>query len=197
MAAVGWPHADPFLGLLLALVLGIAVSLLWPHLLRVGAAYSVSDLRAVRSAFELVGVRGKKVYDLGCGTGDVLRIVEDMGGIGIGVEIDPVRWLICRLRARRSRVILGDMYRVPLCDADIIYVFQWPSVNRRLALKILSEARPDTVVVSYYWEMPMLTPIHIDRDKRIYVYRVGTPNRAAQPTPLHNGKTLNGGATSQ
>ncbi len=199
--AVGWFHADPLLGLLLALVLGIAVSLLWPHLLRVGAAYSVSDLRAVRSAFELVGIRGKKVYDLGCGTGDVLRIVEDMGGMGIGVEIDPVRWLICRLRARKSRVILGDMYRIHLGDADVIYVFQWPSVNRRLAAKILSEARPGTIVVSYYWEMPMLTPIHVDRDKKIYVYRVDARTGRGADTRLgvvhDNGKTLNGGGTSQ
>ncbi len=170
-------YVDPVLGLFLALVLGVAVSLLWPHLFRIGAAYSVSDLRAVRSAFELVGIRGKRVYDLGCGTGEVLRMVEDMGGVGIGVEIDPVRWLICRLRVRGSKVILGNMYRVPLSDADVIYVFQWPSVNRRLAAKILNEARPGTIVVSYYWEMPMLTPIHIDREKRIYIYRVGPPSR--------------------
>ncbi|MEM3827748.1 MAG: hypothetical protein QXP36_00820 [Conexivisphaerales archaeon] len=136
---------------------------------RLGAGYGPSDLKAVERALELVGVRGKKLYELGCGYGAVLRLASRMGAIATDVEIDPIRALICKLRCRNCKIIWGDMFEVPLGDADVVYIFQWPSVNERLAEKFNRELKEGAVVVSYRWEVPNMEPIYAEN--RIYVYR--------------------------
>ncbi|RFA96057.1 class I SAM-dependent methyltransferase [Pyrobaculum aerophilum] len=156
----------------LALVVAaIILHLLWPFLAGRGGAYSTSSVSAAEWAFRRIGVAGRRVYDLGCGYGVILALARRMGAVPIGVEIDPLRWLICSLRCR-CRVILGDMFQVPLADADVVYIFQWPSVNARLAEKFLSELRPGAYVVSYMWEVPRLKLVAYEPVLKIYIYQV-------------------------
>ncbi|MFN7105344.1 MAG: class I SAM-dependent methyltransferase [Pyrobaculum sp.] len=153
---------------LLAMV--TVVHFLWPYLTRRGAAYSTSRKEATAWAFRQIGIAGKKVYDLGCGYGVVLALAKSMGAVPIGVEIDPVRWAICRLRCR-CVTLLGDMFKVDLSDADVVYVFQWPSVNMRLAEKLSRELKPSAYVVSYMWEIPGLALVAKNPKLKIYIYR--------------------------
>ncbi|MGC8994525.1 MAG: RNA methyltransferase, partial [Pyrobaculum sp.] len=101
----------------------------------------------------------------------VLALAKAMGAVPVGVEIDPVRWLICALRCR-CRVVLGDMFKIPLGDAEVVYIFQWPSVNARLAEKLRRELRPGAYVVSYMWEVPGLRLVAYNPALRVYVYQV-------------------------
>ncbi len=144
--------------------------ILWPWLSGRGAAYSTSRARAVRWAFELVGVRGKRVYDLGCGYGVVLAIAKSMGAEPVGVEVDPLRWLICKAVCR-CRVLFRDMFEVDLSNADVVYVFQWPSVNAKLAAKLARELKPTAYVVSYMWEMPQLKLVAENPQLKVYIYQ--------------------------
>ncbi|AET33888.1 methyltransferase domain-containing protein [Pyrobaculum ferrireducens] len=144
---------------------------LWPYLVGRGGAYSTSSRRAAEWAFRRIGVAGKKVYDLGCGYGGVLALAKAMGAVPVGVEIDPVRWLVCALRCG-CRVVLGDMFKTPLRDADVVYIFQWPSVNARLAEKFRRELRSGAYVVSYMWEVPGLRLVAYNPALRVYVYQV-------------------------
>ncbi|MFN3804418.1 MAG: class I SAM-dependent methyltransferase [Pyrobaculum sp.] len=154
-----------------ALLAAAAIAhLLWPYLARRGAAYSTSRKEAAAWAFRQIGVAGKRVYDLGCGYGVVLTLARSMGAVPIGVEIDPLRWAICRLRCR-CVVLLRDMFKVDLSDADVVYVFQWPSVNIRLAEKLARELKPSAYVVSYMWEIPGLTLVAKNPRLKIYIYQ--------------------------
>ncbi|MEM4674309.1 MAG: class I SAM-dependent methyltransferase [Pyrobaculum sp.] len=149
----------------------VILHVLWPYLLKRGAAYSTSSVRAVEWAFSKVGVAGKKVYDLGCGYGRVLVIAKKMGAVAVGVEIDPVRWFICKLRCL-CRVVRGDMYNINLVDADVVYIFQWPTVNKKLAEKFRKELKPGAYVISYMWPVPGLLEIARNDELKIYIYRV-------------------------
>jgi len=149
-----------------------AVHIFWPLLAGRGATLALSSAEAARWAFQLVGVRGKKVVDLGCGYGTVLALAKSMGAASaVGVEIDPLRWLACALRCRRGcRAVYGDMFKFDVSDADVVYIFQWPSVNARLAEKLKRELKPGACVVSYMWEVPGLRLVARNPELRVYVY---------------------------
>lgn len=153
----------------------IILHFIWPFVVRRGGAYSTSSAEAALWAFKRIGVYGKKVYDLGCGYGRVLTLAKRLGAVVVGVEIDPLRWFICVLRCR-CKVLLGDMFKIPLSDADVVYIFQWPSVNIRLAVKFMRELRRDAFVVSYMWEVPGLKLVEHNPELRVYIYRVGESN---------------------
>jgi SAM-dependent methyltransferase len=96
---------------LVAAALAAVLHFLWPYVARCGGAYSTSSAEAAEWAFRRIGVAGKRVYDLGCGYGRVLLIARRLGAVPVGVELDPLRWLICRIRCR-CRVIYGDMFKI-------------------------------------------------------------------------------------
>ncbi len=157
-----------FVILLFAVLLAV-LHFVWPFVARRGGAYSTSSAEAAEWAFRRIGVAGKKVYDLGCGYGRVLLIAKRLGAVPIGVELDPLRWLICKLRCR-CRVIYGDMFKIPLSDADVVYLFQWPTVNAKLAEKLKKELRPGAFVVSYMWGVPGLRLVGYEPRLRVYIY---------------------------
>jgi len=147
---------------------------LWPMIAKRGAGFSPSAVKAARWAFQVVGVRGKSAVDLGCGYGRVLALAKSMGAASVaGVEIDPIRWLICAIRClRRCRVAYGDMFKFDVSDADVVYIFQWPSVNARLAEKLRRELKPGAYVVSYMWEVPGLRLVVHNPELKVYIYTV-------------------------
>jgi SAM-dependent methyltransferase len=163
-----------FYAIALAFALIISLHMLWPHLTGRGAGYGTSSLKAAGRALALVDVRGKLFYELGCGYGAVLTLASKAGAKVVGVEIDPIRALICKLRCPKCRIIWGDMFKVPLKDADVVYIFQWPSVNEKLAAKFNKELRRDALVVSYYWEVPSMELVARDDEVKIYIYRIKT-----------------------
>jgi len=145
--------------------------IIWPMLLKKGGGYSTTRVAAARWAFQVVRVRGKRVVDLGYGYGRVLALAKSMGAASVaGVEIDPIRWLICTARCR-CRVALGDMFKFDVSDADVVYIFQWPSVNARLAEKLRRELKPGAYVVSYMWEVPGLALVAHSPDLHVYIYK--------------------------
>ncbi|MGA2574237.1 MAG: methyltransferase domain-containing protein [Candidatus Methanomethylicaceae archaeon] len=110
-------------------------------------------------------------YDIGCGTGTVLTEAKKRGADVVGVEIEPLRWLICRLRVSGARVILGDMFKVPLGNASVVFLFQYPNVNKRLKEKLGRELKPGTRVVSYAWKIDGWKPTMVVED--LYLYTIG------------------------
>jgi len=156
---------------IIAAIVLLVFHFLWPYILRRGAGYSGSNTKSVIWAFKLVNVKGKKLIDLGCGYGKVLKIAKKMGAYVTGIEIDPIRWFISLIRCR-CKVLFGDMFRIDLSGYDVIYLFQWPSVNKKLARKFKKELRKGTYVISYMWEVPGLELVTYNKKLDIYIYRI-------------------------
>jgi len=152
------------------LIITYLIASIFIPMLSGGAGYTPTPRKLIDEALELVNLRKDDIfYDLGCGTGDVLiRALKRCDNVR-GVEIDPLRWLISRLRAREALVTLGDLFRYDISDADVIFIFQYRGkINDRFADKILDETDPGTRVISYIHPINNMNLINKQGD--LYVY---------------------------
>jgi 2-polyprenyl-3-methyl-5-hydroxy-6-metoxy-1,4-benzoquinol methylase len=83
-------------------------------------------MRLLESLFGRLGMTGRKVLDLGCGSGQVSLLAASMGASVEGIDIAPSMLAIARESAQRAglqdRVLFGegDIALVPLREADIV-----------------------------------------------------------------------------
>jgi precorrin-6B methylase 2 len=147
-------------------------SLLWPMLTR-GAVYTTTPRNAIAEALNLCRLSREEIfYDLGCGTGEVLIEASKICDYVKGIEIEPIRWLIPKIRAgKKARVILGNFFKQDISDADVVFIFQYKGkINSRIAEKIKQGTRRGTRVVSY--QHPVENMKLMRRQKEIFVYEV-------------------------
>jgi precorrin-6B methylase 2 len=147
-------------------------SLFWP-MLTGGAGYTTTPRDAVVEALSLSRLsREETFYDLGCGTGDVLIEALKVCDHVKGIEVELIRWLISKIRAgKKARVILGNLFRQDVSDADVVFIFQYKGrINNRIAEKIKQETRKGTRVVSYLHPVEGMKMIR--RQREIFVYEV-------------------------
>ena len=142
--------SDLLLIIFILVAIYIVASVFYP-LLTGGAGYTPTPRRKVVEALKLADLERDDVfYDLGCGTGTVLVEASKLCRRVKGIEMEPLRWLIARTRARNAEVVLGDLFEQDLSDADVIFMFQYRGrINDRIAQKIRNEVRPGTMVISY------------------------------------------------
>jgi len=159
-----------FAAAIFALFVYIVVSLFYP-MVTGGAGYTFTPRNAIDEALKLVDLKKNEVfYDLGCGTGEVLMLASKMCNHVNGIEIEPFRWFISKLRARKAHVILGNLFKQDISDANVIFIFQYKGkINDRIAEKIRAETRSGTRIVSYYW--PIENMKSLGSQNEIFVYK--------------------------
>lgn len=161
--------ANVVLGIAVLVVGYIFASLFYPLLLG-GAGYTPTPRREVAEALRLADLKRDEVfYDLGCGTGEALLEALTVCDHVRGVEIEPLRWLIARTRARGARVVLGDLFAQDISDADVVFVFQYRGkINARVGAKIRAGTQAGTRVISYGYPMAGLKLVK--RRDEIFLY---------------------------
>ncbi|HNT30524.1 MAG TPA: hypothetical protein PKL83_06260 [bacterium] len=107
---------------------------------------------------------GQVIYDLGAGDARVLiHACKKYKVTAIGYEINPIVLLVGKLKAALARcgtqvhLVLGDLYKAPLRNADVVFVHLLPHGMRRLSRKLLAELPAGARVVSYGAQIPDLT----------------------------------------
>ena len=95
------------------------------------------------------------VYDLGSGDGRiVIMAAKKYGARGVGVELDPKLVKISRQAALENGVadkvtfIEGDLFAQDISPATVVTLYLWPSVNKRLEMKLRRELRRGARIVS-------------------------------------------------
>lgn len=157
-----------------------------------GAGYQPTPRRSVEAMlrFAEVGPRDT-LYDLGAGTGAIVfRAARTYRARVVGVEVEPLRYLI--LRARRSlgpfadRITLrwGNLFDLDFRDATVITAFLWPGAMARLRPRLESELPAGARVVSHCHAMPGWTYERYDKDTDVYLYRWP----AARAEPVTGGR---------
>lgn len=119
-----------------------------------------------------------KVYDLGCGDGRLILAAAEIGAKSVGFEISLFPYLVAKVTklARRldnCQIIYKSFWSANLSDADIIYVFLMPHVNRRIINKLEKELKPGTKIISYTFPIEGWKPEKIDHvDQRANIFYI-------------------------
>jgi len=152
-----------------------------------GAGYQPTPRRSVETMlrFAEVGPRDT-LYDLGAGTGAIVfRAARIYRARVIGVEVEPLRYLILKLRRGfgpfPDRITLrwGNLFDLTFRDANVITAFLWPGAMARLRPRLEAELPHGARVVSHCHSVPGWTAEKYDKDTDVYLYRWPDAGRAS------------------
>lgn len=100
------------------------------------------------------------VYDLGSGEGTALLIAaKEFKATGVGVEIDPLRFLFSKLifkingLSNKVTVIRGNLFNQDISKASVVFVYLVPKTLEKLLPKFKKELKKGTRIISYRYEM--------------------------------------------
>lgn len=173
---LGWVFVYLSIALFIVTVV-IGVTIVWAGLF--GAPWVPTrkkDHKAIKDFFEF----GEKdvFYDLGCGDGRILEEVCPFVGRAIGIEISFLNFLFCYFRFffnKKVKIKWKSFYKEDLSSSSVIYMFQLPSVNRRLIEKFKRELKPGTRIIAYVFTFPDWVPISVhtaESGSKFYVYKI-------------------------
>ncbi|MDO8620943.1 MAG: hypothetical protein Q7R31_01545 [Candidatus Levybacteria bacterium] len=118
------------------------------------------------------------IYDLGSGDGTALLVAcKEFGAKGIGIEIDPLRALISKIRVKFSnsekdiKIIRKNFFEVDIAKATVIFVYLVPKALNKLKQKFLKELKSGTRIVSFRYKMDLPLKSY-DKDYNINLYTV-------------------------
>jgi precorrin-6B methylase 2 len=144
-----------------------------------GAGYQPTPRRVVEAMLTKGDVGPNDVlYDLGAGTGAIVfRAARERGARVVGVEVEPVRIAILRLRRRfggpsdRVTIRWGNLFDLDFRPATVVAVFLWPAAMERLKPLLEAQLRAGSRIVSHWHPVPGWEPIEYDAANRVYLYR--------------------------
>lgn len=127
--------------------------------------------------------RGLRVIDLGCGDGRLLVAAKaSCPGIAAeGWEASLIPWVLGRWKTRRLRGVrlrLGNLWKADVREADVIFVYLWPSMMERLSHTLKQQAKPGCLVISHAFALPGYEAVEErvvlsgGRDRTIRGYRI-------------------------
>lgn len=141
-----------------------------------GAPFVPSQKKRIHTMVALAEIKaGKVCYDLGSGNGAVLFEAAKQGADARGIEINPFLVWFTRLRIKKSglsnvAVSCADFRNVPLFDADVVFLYLWPSTNASLREKLLRELKPGSVIISNAFTIEGMMPEKIEDS--VYRYKI-------------------------
>ena len=118
------------------------------------------------------------IYDLGCGDGKFIFFAEKRGHRGAGYELSLYPFLKCSIKkiftGSKIKIKRKNFFGENLEDADLVFVFLVDSVMEKLGNKLNKNLKPDTIVISYGFEIPGWKPEKIlnTNPSKTYFYKV-------------------------
>jgi Ribosomal protein L11 methyltransferase (PrmA) len=164
--------------LLIIIILLFLLSMVWPPDSPWSPWWRTTPQLA-RVECRLAGVKkGDVIYDLGSGEGTALIIAaKEFGACGVGIEIDPLRVWVSKIKVRlsgvsdRIEIRRDSFWNQDISSATVIFMYLIPRTLIKLRPKFLKELRPGTRVVTFVYKMdlPMLAK---DEKAELYVYEI-------------------------
>lgn len=132
---------------------------------------------AMLDAADLKGT--ETIYDLGAGDARILiEAKRKFSGVTAkGCELIWVVWLLGKLRIWRSglpvHLTRESVYAIDVSDADVIFLYLFPSMMTALAKRFSGMVKPGTLIVSHAFRFGGREPIKtiIAAGKKVHVYR--------------------------
>jgi len=125
--------------------------------------------------------KGQKVYDLGCGDGRLVFAAAKKGAYAIGYELSLLIFLLARFKRlfsankQNSEIIFKSFWTADLRDADAIFIYLMPRINKKLGKKFKEELKKGAKIISCVFEIENLVPKEILETKsktKLYIYEM-------------------------
>ena len=145
-----------------------------------GAQWVPANMDKVRRVLEMADMKsGEVLYDLGSGDG---RIVVEAARVynakAIGIEIDPIRVLISRLKLRlhnldkNAQIKHANFFNVNLSNANVVTAYLLPKTVNKLKSKFKRELKSGSRIVSLQFPLKNWKPVKLDNEYDIFVYKI-------------------------
>jgi predicted RNA methylase len=120
--------------------------------------------------------KGDIVYDLGCGDGTALiTAAKEFGACGVGVEIDPFRYWIAKIRMKLNnvpvRILRKNFFDVDVSDATVVIMYLIPKALNQLKPKLMKELKPGMRIVTFVYKID-LPLIASDLKQEVFVFEM-------------------------
>ncbi len=136
-----------------------------------------ADIKNLLKAAELK--EGETLFDLGCGDGRLLfTAVRDFGAKAVGVEIDPFKVLMLKLRIKLAglsgsiKVIWSSAQKAELKDADLLFIYLSHQIADSMLERFKNELKSSARVVSYSFMVSGLPIWKVYGDKKGFIYKM-------------------------
>ena len=155
----------------------LAVVLIFALTALTGAPYVPSKVSELRKAFKKLYPLGKKdlLVDLGSGDGVVLKVANEFGARGFGVELNPFLVLFTKLRFLRNRDVqikMGNLFKIDFpADTTVVYIFGDDRDISNMITAVQKQANrigKDLFVISHGFEIPNKKPVKRYRAYLLY-----------------------------
>jgi predicted RNA methylase len=135
------------------------------------APYVPSPLPVIRQMLVLAKLKpGEVFFDLGAGDGRaVVMAAKDFGARAVGVELreDLVKKTLSSIYElglqNRVTMVNGDMFKVDLTSADVIFLYLTTSANEKIKPKLEAELKHGVRVVSHDYEIVGWKPAKVEK----------------------------------
>lgn len=182
------PSLTVILGIVAVIGVIAGLSIVLPAF--VGGAWSPTGMARVRAMLNLAQLKPNELLcDLGAGDGRVIiAAAREFGARAVGVEIDPIRSLLCRLRVwfarlqHRVRLERANFFTVDLNDVDVVTFYLSQAAADKLQEKFAAELVPGARIVSHRRPLPGWRPTAVDEPHQLYLYVVGSEPLADEYT---------------
>jgi tRNA A58 N-methylase Trm61 len=111
---------------------------------------------------------GEVFFDLGAGDGrTVIMAAKEFGARAVGVELreDLVKRALNSVYEHglqdRVTIVNGDMFKVDLTSADVVFLYLTTSANEKVKPKLEAELKPGVRVVSHDYEIVGWKPTQV------------------------------------
>ena len=134
------------------------------------APFVPSPMPVVQRMIELAELKpGEVFFDLGAGDGrTVIMAAKTFGAPAVGVEMreDLAKRAMSVIHdnglSDRVTIVNGDMFKVDLASADVVYLYLTTSANEKVKPKMETELKRDVRVVSHDYEIVGWKPVKIE-----------------------------------
>lgn len=142
-----------------------------------GAPFEASRKKRVTKMIELSKVKKEdKVVELGSGDGRIVIEFAKKGAVVEGFEINPLLVWISRRKIKKkklqdkAKIHWKNFWKINLNKYDIIILFQFQTIMKKLEKKIKKQAKKSVKIISNTWKFPSLKLIN--SSGKVYLYKI-------------------------
>jgi predicted RNA methylase len=134
------------------------------------APFVPSPMPVVRRMIELAELKPREIFfDLGAGDGrTVIMAAKTFGARSVGVEMreDLSKRAMSVIHENglsdRVTIVNGDIFKVDLSAADVVYLYLTTSANEKVKPKLEGELRKGVRIVSHDYEVVGWKPVKVE-----------------------------------